>query len=359
MDLMSTFSPGKIFSILSLALLPCLLHAQARVQVRVEPVIRAPITEQLPLSGSVLSPRYSDLTTQESGLVVSLEVDTGDRVEQGDLLLQLDGELTRLELERLLARQEEAKLTYEDAKRLADEGRRLINDRNISKSQYESRLATEAKEETKLRQLNTQVRMQQLKFERHKLRAPFSGVIGSRRTELGEWLGAGNSAMQLVQIDPLRVQANVPERYFGEVRAGTPVSISVDAYPGMPIQARVEKIVMVTNSDTRSFTARMDIPNTDEKLAPGMSAHLVFKLGGAGSVPVLQVPADAVVRRGDGSAIVWVVRSDTAQAVPVGIGRHDRQRVEVGSGELAEGELVVTLGNESLRPGQQVTAIQD
>ena len=359
MELMSTFSPGKIVSLLTLALLPCLLHAQARVQVRVEPVIRAPITEHLPLSGSVLSPRYSDLTTQESGLVVSLEVDTGDRVEQGDLLLQLDGELTRLELERLLARQEEAKLTYDDARRLADEGRRLINDRNISKSQYESRLATEAKEETKLRQLNTQVRMQQVKFERHKLHAPFSGVIGTRHAELGEWLGAGNSAMQLVQIDPLRVQANVPERYFGEVRAGTPVTISVDAYPGMPIQARVEKIVMVTNSDTRSFTARMDIPNTNEKLAPGMSAHLVFELGGEGSVPVLQVPADAVVRRGDGSAIVWVVRSDTAQAVPVGIGRRDQQRVEVGSGELAEGELVVTLGNESLRPGQQVTAIQD
>ena len=356
---MNTFRLAACISVLGIAFIPGPLIAQAQVQVRVEPVIRAPITEQLPLSGSVLSPRYSDLTTQESGLVVSLNVDTGDQVEQGDLLLQLDGELTRLELERLLARQEEAILTYDDARRLADEGRSLINDRNISKSQYETRLATEAKEETKLRQLNTQVRMQQVKYERHKLHAPFSGVIGFRHTEVGEWLGAGNSAMQLVQIDPLRVQANVPERYFGEVRAGTAVTISVDAYPGRPIQARIEKVVMVTDSDTRSFTARVDIPNTDEKLAPGMSAHLVFELGGEGSVPVLQVPADAVVRRGDGSAIVWVVRSDTAQAVPVVIGRRDQQRVEVGSGDLAEGELVVTLGNESLRPGQQVTAIQD
>jgi len=356
---MNTFRLAACISVLGIAFIPGPLIAQAQVQVRVEPVILAPITEQLPLSGSVLSPRYSDLTTQESGLVVSLNVDTGDQVEQGDLLLQLDGELTRLELERLLARQEEAILTYDDARRLADEGRSLINDRNISKSQYETRLATEAKEETKLRQLNTQVRMQQVKYERHKLHAPFSGVIGFRHTEVGEWLGAGNSAMQLVQIDPLRVQANVPERYFGEVRAGTAVTISVDAYPGRPIQARIEKVVMVTDSDTRSFTARVDIPNTDEKLAPGMSAHLVFELGGEGSVPVLQVPADAVVRRGDGSAIVWVVRSDTAQAVPVVIGRRDQQRVEVGSGDLAEGELVVTLGNESLRPGQQVTAIQD
>jgi len=356
---MKKYLTRKLPAIISLALLPVLLQAQAEVQVRVEPVIRAPITEQLPLSGSVLSPRYSDLTTQESGLVVSLSVDTGDRVEQGDVLLQLDGELTRLELERLLARQEEAQLAYDDAKRLADEGRRLINDRNISKSQYESRLATEAQEETKLRQLNIQVRMQQVKYEQHKLQAPFSGVIGFRHTELGEWLGAGNSAMQLVQMDPLRVQANVPERYFGEVRVGTPVTISVDAWPGMPIQARVEKVVMVTDSDTRSFTARMDIPNTDDRLAPGMSAHLVFKLGGEGSLPVLQVPADAVVRRSDGSAVIWIVRGDTAQAVPVTIGRRDEQRVEISSGDLAEGELAVTLGNESLRPGQQVRTIRD
>ena len=120
---MNRFGIRYLFVILALALPPCLLQAQ--VQVRVEPVLRAPIAEELPLSGSVLSPRYSDLSTQESGLVISLNVETGDRVEQGDILLQLDGELTRLELQRLLARQEETRLAYEDARRLAD--KTLVN----------------------------------------------------------------------------------------------------------------------------------------------------------------------------------------------------------------------------------------
>jgi multidrug efflux pump subunit AcrA (membrane-fusion protein) len=135
--------------------MPVLLQAQ--VQVRAEPVVSAPIVEQLPLSGSIVSPRSSNLTTQLNGLVQSIHVDAGDRVEQGDVLLELDGKLTRLELERLLARREELTLAYEDARRLADEGRRLIDDRNISKSQYESRLATEAGEETRLRQLESQI----------------------------------------------------------------------------------------------------------------------------------------------------------------------------------------------------------
>jgi len=345
------------FACLSLGLGPLL--APAQVQVRVEPVVRAPIIEQLPLSGSVLSPRYSDLTTQESGLVLTLNVDAGDRVEQGDVLLELDAALTRLELERLLARQEEAQLLYKDARRLADEARRLINDRNISKSQYDSRLATEAAEETRLRQLSAQVRMQQLKLEHHSLRAPFNGVIGLKYTELGEWVSAGDAALQLVQMDPLRVQASVPERYFGDVGPGTRVAIAVDAYPGDTIEAVVDTVVAVTDSDTRSFTVRMDIPNSDSLLAPGMSAHLDFALGGEKSQPVLQVPADAIVRRSDGSAVVWVVRDDAAHPVPVNVGRRNSDRVEVSSDELGEGDLAVTLGNESLRPGENVVAIRN
>jgi len=331
----------------------------AQVQVRAEVVVRAPIVEELPLSGSVVSPRSSNLTTQASGLVLSMNVDAGDVVQEGDVLLELDGQLTRLELDRLLARQEEAVLAYEDAQRLADEGRSLINDRNISKSQYESRLATEAGEETKLRQLESQVRMQRVRLQRHVLRAPFAGVIGTKHTEVGQWLNAGNTAFQLVQLDPLRVQASVPERYFEEVRPGVKVVINVDAHPGDSIEAVVESVVPVTDFKTRSFTARMDVPNPDRELAPGMSAHLVFELGGQGSIPVLQVPADAIVRRNDGSAVVWVVRDGQANAVPVTLGRRNQQSVEVSTPDLVEGEQVVTLGNESLRPGLAVTVVQD
>ncbi len=288
------------------------LPASAQMQVRVEPVILAPIIEELPLSGSVLSPRSSMLAPQESGLVQRMTVDAGDRVQAGDLLLELDAELTRLELQRLEAMHEEAQLMYQDAKRLADEGRRLIGDRNISKSQFDSRLATEAAEEKQLSQLDLQIQMQRLRLERHTLRAPFAGVIGFKNTEVGQWLGAGSEALQLVQMDPLRVQARVPERYFGEVRTGTRVVISVDAYPGDQIVASVDSVVAVSDVNTRSFVARMDIPNTAYRLAPGMSAHLVFSLGGEHSKPVLQVPVDAIVRRSDGDVLVWVVRDNTS-----------------------------------------------
>jgi len=330
----------------------------AQMQVRVEPVRLAPIVERLPLSGSVISPRHSNVAPQESGLVRRMAADAGDIVAAGDVLLELDDDLIRLELQRLQARQAEARLLYEDAQRLANEGRRLIGERNISRSEYESRLANEAAAEQRLAQLGVELEMQQLRLQRTTLRAPFAGVIGMKMTEQGQWLAAGSPAFNLAQLDPLRVQARVPERYYRDVRPGTAVRITFDAWPGDALEARVDSVVAVSDFDTRSFMARMDVPNPGARLAPGMSAHLEFQIGNEQAEPVLQVPADALVRRFDGSVVVWVVRDGAAQPLAVTAGRRSGNFVEVAGAGLAAGDVVVTLGNESLREGQAVTAVQ-
>jgi RND family efflux transporter MFP subunit len=331
---------------------------QAQMSVRVAEVVEAPIVEELPLTGTVLSPQASNIVTQEGGLVRTVHVDVGDRVDRGELLLQLDDSMTGLELQRLEALREEARLMYEEAGRLADEGRRLIADRNISQTEYNARLANEASREKQLRQITTQTEMQQLRVARHRLEAPFEGVIGIRYTQIGQWLNPGTPAFQLVQMDPLRVQASIPERYFGELTAGTAVTIEVDAIPGRSIEATVDKIVPVTDSDTRSFIARIDVANSDYALAPGMSAHLVFHLAGSARA-VLQVPADAVIYRPDGSAVIWLAVDGRARSVPVTIGRRSGGVVEVAGTDpaLRPGSLVVTLGNESLSEGEAVKPV--
>ena len=138
----------------------------AQMQVRVESVRLAPIVERLPLSGSVISPRHSNVAPQESGLVRRMAVDVGDIVAAGDVLLELDDELLRFELRRLQAALEEARLLFEDARRLADEGRRLVGERNISRSEYESRLVNEAAAEQQHLQLTAEVEMQQTRIRR-------------------------------------------------------------------------------------------------------------------------------------------------------------------------------------------------
>jgi len=353
----------KTGSCLAMVLLLAAGPVSAQMQVRVEPVRLAPIVDRLPLSGSVISPRHANVAPQESGLVRRMAVDVGDTVAEGDVLLELDDELLRLELRRLEAAREEARLLYEDAQRQADEGRRLVGERNISRSEYDSRLAKEATAEQRHQQLIAEVEMQQARVRRATLRAPFAGVIGSKMTEEGQWLAAGSPAFDLAQLDPLRVQARVPERYYREVRPGTPVSLTFDALPGETVQANVDSVVAVSDLETRSFTARADIHNSGGRLAPGMSARLEFQVGGESSAPVLQVPADALVRRFDGSIVVWMVREGSAIPFVVTAGRRSGRHVEVNvanAGErLRDDDLVVTLGNESLREGQSVIAVRD
>lgn len=360
MHLVSHIRGGKVLAPVALAavitcliLVPTLLHAQMKV--RAEPVVRAAIMEQLPVSGSVVSPRASDLAVQQSGLVENILAEAGDSVEAGQVLLELDADLAELELQRLQAVLEESQLLFEEAGRLADEARRLVDSKSISQSEYSARLASEAAGQSRVSQLELQIQAQELRIERRQLHAPFAGMISARHAEQGEWLDASSEAFRLVQTDPLRVIARVPERFYGEVKTGTPVAISVDAIPGYRIDGRVEAVIAEADVSSRSFGIRIEIPNTDQRLAPGMSAHIEFSLGGQTATAVLQVVSDAIVRRPDGSAVVWVIRGDVVEPVTVAIGRRNGRRVEVISDQLADGDQVVTLGNESLRAGQAVT----
>ncbi len=356
-DLM--LSPDRSF-IQAIATLSCsalCLSSQlalAQMKVRVEPVVRAPITEQLPISGSVVSPRQADLAVQQSGLVRAVYFEEGDIVAKGEVLLELDSELAKLELQRFQAMREESRLLFDEAKRLADEARRLIDARNISQSEYSARLAMEAAEQSRVQQLELQIEAQQLRIKQHSLLAPFAGMISQRHAEEGEWLDANSPAFELFQTDPLRVVARIPERYYAEVSAGTPAAISFDARPGDTIEARIDAVVAAADGNSRSFRVRIDLPNPGLKLAPGMSAHLDFSLGQNNDNAVLQVVADAIVRLPDGSAVVWVVQDGVVEPVTVKLGRRNGARVEVISERLKEGTQVVTLGNESLRAGQSV-----
>ncbi len=333
--------------------------AAAEMKVLVAPVVSAPLVKQLPLSGSIASPRFSALAARVDGYVEKLLIDVGDSVQAGDPLLELDPRLARLELQRLAAAKEEADFLYGDAARLAREAKKLAASKNISQTEYETRIAQAAANKARTMQLAAQYAAQQEQLARHTLRAPFAGIIAEKLTEAGQWASAESAAFRLVQIDPLLVEVRVPDRYFGELEVGSAVTLMVSFRSETKITAAIERIVPVGNVDSRTFLARIKIPNADGALAPGMAVRAEFSLGDGQAAAVLQVPVDALVRRTDGSTLVWVVRTErdarVAQPVQVTLGRSAGNRIEVRSDQLKPGDSVVILGNESLRSGQAVT----
>jgi membrane fusion protein (multidrug efflux system) len=340
--------------------LPVLLFAgvaaaQDAALVRVAAPERSSIAETLSLTGSVTAERDAELSPRVDGLVRRVRVDAGARVEAGDVLIELDDRIAALGLRRADAALAEGRALLDEARRLRDEGERLARDGSIPRSQFLTREAEYLAAEAALARLEAERAEQAEWLARHRVIAPFSGVIARRLCDEGEWVATGTAVMQLVATDPLRIDVRMPQRQIGRVDAATAVAVSVDAMPGRAFAATLAAAVPVADPDSRTFLVRVEIDNDDGAIAPGMSARIDFEVGTP--APVLLVPRDAVRRYPDGTTTVWIVDGTGEQ------GTAREQRIEVGGARdermvildgLDAAARVVVRGNEGLRDQQAV-----
>jgi membrane fusion protein (multidrug efflux system) len=333
--------------------------AVAQAPVRTEAVSTRTIVERVSVTGTVTSPRTAVLSTAVAGLVADITVDEGRRVAAGDAILRLDAELAELALERSFAEVRQRETALADARRRLDEAERVGPERGIARTQIESLRAEVASEEASLEASRIAAREQAAIVERHRLRAPFAGVISERYTELGEWVNPGDALLELVAIDNLRFDFRVSQNFFGEIKENAPVEITLDTLPGQKLSGRVSAIVPVKNPGARTFLVRV-LADASESIAslaisPGMSASAAFSLDTGRSG--IAVSRDAILRFPDGRVTVWIV--DSRDGLPVvreqivSTGLEFDGFVEIRAG-LSEGDRAVTHGNESLQEGQTI-----
>lgn len=316
------------------------------------------VSDSLTLTGTVTSARVAALSPRVSGLVAHVYVDAGSRVQAGDLLIELDDALARLELERVKAAQEEGRIRLEEAQRLRDESQRLVADRNISRSQADTAEAEVRIAEATLVRLEAESRQQDELVARHRLVAPFAGVVGRKLTEAGEWVATGTSVLELVALGQIRVDVQVPQEHYDELKQGARVEVRPDALPQQVFAGKLATVVPVKDPASRTFLARVAVTDAGEQLTPGMSASVVFELDR--SRGALTIPRDALIRQPDGSALLWVVVEEEGRNVaaprPVVLGRSIGNAIEVRSGLEADARVIVR-GNEALREGRSVRIV--
>jgi membrane fusion protein (multidrug efflux system) len=177
------------------------------------------------------------------------------------------------------------------------------------------------------------------------------GVVSKRTVEPGTLLSAGNEIAVVTQTDPLRFQMDVPTTRFSDIKAGvTPISITVDAYPGEAVETVVSRVYPVADASTRTLRVEALLENSNGKYVPGMYAVGSLALGLRENV--LCVPFDAVVRNGP-ERIVYRVEGDVARAMRVTLGIRDDAVVEVVDG-LSEEDEIVLEGQHRLTDGVKV-----
>ena len=314
---------------------------------------QAALIEEVSVTGTVVSPRIAELSTEVSGIVAEIGVELGDRVSRGDQILRLNSELESLSLVAARASTEQARHELDDARRRLAEARKLGEIQSVSA--VESAAAEVNIDGARLQRSQAEEKRQAAQLERHRLLSPFAGVISRKLVEQGEWIQPGQTVVELVALDRLRIDFQVPQAVYAKLDASTELQIRLDALPGRNFDGRIETIIPVTDPVSRTFMVRAALGETGTRLAPGMSASALMRLDSGASGIV--VPRDAIIRYPDGRITVWVAVVEDGQT------RVRERRVTTGLGfdgfiaitkGLEAGELVVVRGNESLYESQLV-----
>ncbi|MFL1454639.1 efflux RND transporter periplasmic adaptor subunit [Marinobacter sp. GN3S48] len=350
---MRQLRPG--FSMSALVLILCLAGhaaAQDRPRVHLEAVEEADILQEISLNGTVNALRTSRLSTAVPGLVDSVNVETGSRVSRGDLLIELDDEQVDYELAAARAATDEGKARLAEARRLLQEARSVGAGRNIAATEVSARESEVTSARAALARLDAEQQRVAADLRRHRIVAPFDGVVSQRFSDLGEWVTPGDELLQLVDTNNLRLDFQVPQDYFSRITDSAELRVHAD---GRSLIAHIEALVPVNDPQARTFILRATAPD-GLTLLPGMAVTATLRV--ASGERGLTVARDAINRYPEGRVTVWIAEASgdggyivTEKRVETGSGFGDR--VEI-TGGLAGGERVVVRGNESLSDGMEV-----
>ncbi len=291
--------------------------------------------------GSVEAIQGVSVTTEVPGQVREILAESGQHVEAGEVILQLDDSVDRAELEGLIAQHSLAKLQFERA-------RKLVKDRSVSQSEYDQSRA-------QMDSAAAAVASKRALIDKKVIRAPFSGQLGIVEVNLGEYLSPGAHIVPLQALDPVFVDYTLPERHFARVRVGQAVKVQVQAYPRNTFEGTIRAINPGIDEGTRSLRLRAILVNPDHLLRHGMFAEVRTVLPAREGI--LTLPRTSITYNPYGESVFVIQDKDAAPVVqrrPVKTGEVREGRVEILEG-LRAGELVVAAGHNKLRNGQTVS----
>lgn len=308
-------------------------------------VTTSPWQPQLHAVGSLQAVQGVMVNNQVPGQVKKILFESGDQVEQGQALVQLDTEVDEASLAGLEA-------TRRLAETQLERNRRLLRDRAVSQGDFDQASAS-------LQQIEAEVAAKRALIEQKTIRAPFTGQLGIRQVNLGQYLEAGSSIVALEALDPVYVDYALPERDLARLAVGQGVEVRVAAYPERVFTGAMQAISPAVDQATRNIRVRALLDNPDHLLRPGMFAKVATRLPQQDAV--LTLPREAITFNTYGDS-VFVIQDGTGehqgqqvvQRRQVQTGAVHDGRVVIDSG-LEDGDLVVSAGQVKLRNGAVVS----
>lgn len=313
--------------------------ASAPVAVVAQPVRVLPEQLQIEAIGSARAATSAEIFPETAGRVTRVLFSSGDYVQRGEPLLELDARQERLAVEA-------AQVQVREADQLLGRYRRIEDTGAISQSQIEAG-------ETALASARVALEQAQTALADRTVRAPFSGHVGLTDIDPGDRVNDSTPITQIDQRGTLYVDFPAPEIIFNALGPGQVVQVTPTSDPSRTIDAQVVTTSSQVSPDSRDFIVRTAIQNSDDALRPGMSFRVLFERSGTNR---LVVPEQAIIWGGQGSYL-FVVRDGEARRVPVTITSR-REGLAFVDGGLARSDQVIVEGMQKVRDGQDIRLVQ-
>lgn len=279
------------------------------------------------------------------GTVARIDFDSGKTVQAGDVLVELDTRQERAQLASLEAQRDLAKINF-------DRMQKLVNAGVISRMDFDQATAQQRSTEANVAETRATI-------ERKTIRAPFTGILGIRKANLGQYLSAGSAIVSLQSLNPIYVNVGVPQQAAGQVPVGSKLRITTENVAGKVFTGTVTAIDSVIDEGTRNVQVQATLSNPGGELRPGMFVQVEVGLGA--SRPVISLPASAISYAPYGDSVYIVTdlkdpkgnsyRGVRQQFVKIEGSRGDQVGIVSG---LNPGDEVVSSGVFKLRNGAAV-----
>ena len=303
-------------------------------------VAQREFSDQIRVLGVARGRRSVNITSSTSELITRVLFTDGQRVAAGAPLVQLQACEEDAGVGEARARVDQARSMYNRYKTLSDRG--FASPMMVEQYQTELTTAQAALTAAQARQGDRTIR------------APFAGVLGLSTVTAGTLVNPGGIIATLDDIDIVRVDFPIPERYLSTLRPGAAITANIDAYGDETFTGRIALIDTRVNEQTRSVTARAEIPNPGGRIRPGMAVRVAVQQGQRSSIAA---PEAAVQYEGEGAFVYRIARGEngsTAQRVEVEAGAVEGGFVEILSG-LNAGDRIVASGLNRIQPNAPIT----
>jgi len=316
----------------------------------------------VPAIGTLTAVQGIDVAPETAGVIQTIGFESGQDVEAGTLLVELDDGTEQASLKAAQAQLRNSQVSLTRQRELLDRG-------NTSRSNFDTAVASRDSDAAEVERIEALI-------AEKSIMAPFSGKLGIRQADIGQYVSPGTSLVSLQQLDPIYVDFPVPEQQLAQIAAGDDVDVRVDAFPATGFSGKVTTVDSQVNQSTRNILVRAQLANPQKQLLPGMFANVrvlepqpqevvtirrtavTYSL--FGDTVFVAKPDETTAAKPDAAA---EANPDAAKPAPatytleqrrVTLGEQRGDLIAVTDG-IKSGEHVVTGGQNKIFNGQKVT----